>query len=157
MDRQNFDPAQRRTWLEIGNEFPLVSVRCMVMGTTAQECEARLRRRTNHPTIDSVPLALQLLDKFIGLWVQPALNEVLHSAVGTEMTLTRDRGSTTFSSSRHCRPPATSPSRSSSPSSPTSKLRPPTLPRVPNDPPSRNEGAALEDPARMLLRKWHRR
>lgn len=33
VDRQNFDAGQRRTWLEIANEFPAVRVGGMVMGT----------------------------------------------------------------------------------------------------------------------------
>lgn len=42
----------------------------------AQECNSRLRRRTNHPTIDNPVLAIELLDKFLDLWVEPTLSEV---------------------------------------------------------------------------------
>ena len=76
VDRQNFDAAQRRTWLEIGAEFPHVVVDCLVMGTSEQECSDRLRIRTNHPTIDNPVLAAELLDRFLGLWSEPSLDEV---------------------------------------------------------------------------------
>lgn len=33
LDRQNFDKAQRKTWLEIANEFPNLVVSGMAMGT----------------------------------------------------------------------------------------------------------------------------
>lgn len=76
VDRQNFDVAQRRTWLEIGAEFSGVTVDCLVMGTTEEECASRLRVRTNHPTIDNPVLAAELLDRFLGLWSAPTLDEV---------------------------------------------------------------------------------
>jgi predicted kinase len=34
LDRTNFDISQRKTWFDIAREFPSVSVRGMVMGTT---------------------------------------------------------------------------------------------------------------------------
>ena len=51
---------------------------CAVMGTTTAECRERLLLRTNHPTIDNPTLALELLDKFGGLWVKPTPEEVRH-------------------------------------------------------------------------------
>ncbi|GAA5993662.1 hypothetical protein JCM10908_000666 [Rhodotorula pacifica] len=75
VDRQNFDAGQRRTWLEIANEFPGVRAGGMVMGTTKEECRARLLTRTDHPTIDNPALAVSLLDKFSGLWEEPRLDE----------------------------------------------------------------------------------
>ncbi|GAA5916030.1 hypothetical protein JCM5296_003484 [Sporobolomyces johnsonii] len=75
LDRQNFDVGQRRTWLEIANEFPGVKVGGMVMGTTNEECRSRLLVRQSHPTIDNPRLALELLDKFTSLWQTPRLDE----------------------------------------------------------------------------------
>ncbi|GAA6059967.1 hypothetical protein JCM10212_001316 [Sporobolomyces blumeae] len=75
LDRQNFDRGQRRTWLEIANEFPNVKVGGMVMGTTLDDCRSRLVVRENHPTIDNPQLALSLLDKFASLWEEPRLDE----------------------------------------------------------------------------------
>ncbi|GAA5962420.1 hypothetical protein JCM8115_001488 [Rhodotorula mucilaginosa] len=75
VDRQNFDAGQRRTWLEIANEYPHVRVGGMVMGTPKEECRVRLLTRTNHPTIDNPELAVSLLEKFSGLWEEPRLEE----------------------------------------------------------------------------------
>ncbi|ORY78016.1 AAA domain-domain-containing protein [Leucosporidium creatinivorum] len=75
VDRQNFDEAQRRTWLEIGTEFPGLVVSGLVMGTTEAECSQRLRVRQNHPTIDNPVLAAELLDKFLGMWSEPRIDE----------------------------------------------------------------------------------
>ncbi|GAA5898498.1 hypothetical protein JCM6882_007798 [Rhodosporidiobolus microsporus] len=75
VDRQNFDVGQRRTWLEIANEFEGVKVGGMVMGTSKEDCRERLLRRENHPTIDNPGLAVSLLDKFSGLWEEPTLGE----------------------------------------------------------------------------------
>ncbi|GAA5942012.1 hypothetical protein JCM3775_004314 [Rhodotorula graminis] len=75
VDRQNFDAQQRRTWLEIATEFPAVEVGGMVMGTNKEECRQRLLVRQDHPTIDNPRLAVDLLDKFSGLWEEPRLDE----------------------------------------------------------------------------------
>ncbi|GAA5843535.1 hypothetical protein JCM5353_005447 [Sporobolomyces roseus] len=75
LDRQNFDRGQRRTWLEIGNDFRNLKVCGMVMGTRIEDCRSRLMIRQNHPTIDNPRLALDLLDKFTGLWEEPQLDE----------------------------------------------------------------------------------
>ncbi|GAA6028657.1 hypothetical protein JCM8097_007332 [Rhodosporidiobolus ruineniae] len=75
VDRQNFDAGQRRTWLEIGAEFEGVEVNCMVMGTSKEECRERLLVRQDHPTIGNSTLALELLDKFSSLWIEPTLDE----------------------------------------------------------------------------------
>ncbi|GJN90214.1 hypothetical protein Rhopal_003213-T1 [Rhodotorula paludigena] len=75
VDRQNFDPGQRRHWLEIASEFPHVEVGGMVMGTSKEECRQRLLVRQNHPTIGDAKLAVDLLDKFTGLWEEPRLDE----------------------------------------------------------------------------------
>ncbi|BGP17643.1 hypothetical protein JCM10213v2_005679 [Rhodosporidiobolus nylandii] len=75
VDRQNFDAPQRRTWLEIAGEFNGVQVGGLVMNTSEEECRERLLVRDNHPTIDNPNLAVELLDKFSSLWVEPALNE----------------------------------------------------------------------------------
>ncbi|GAA5972102.1 hypothetical protein JCM11641_002495 [Rhodosporidiobolus odoratus] len=75
VDRQNFDAAQRQTWLEIATEFPGVKVGGMVMGTSKDECRSRLLNRQNHPTIGTPELAVQLLDKFTDLWEAPCLDE----------------------------------------------------------------------------------
>ncbi|GAA5846353.1 hypothetical protein JCM9279_001341 [Rhodotorula babjevae] len=75
VDRQNFDAQQRRTWLEIATEFPAVEVGGMVMGTSKEECRQRLLVRSDHPTIDNPRLAVDLLDKFSGLWEEPRLDE----------------------------------------------------------------------------------
>ncbi|GAA5860813.1 hypothetical protein JCM3774_003147 [Rhodotorula dairenensis] len=75
VDRQNFDAPQRRTWLEIANEFPGVRVGGMVMGTPKDECRTRLLARTGHPTIDNPDLAVTLLEKFSGLWEEPRIDE----------------------------------------------------------------------------------
>ncbi|GAA5999540.1 uncharacterized protein JCM10292_004213 [Rhodotorula paludigena] len=75
VDRQNFDAGQRRHWLEIASEFPHVEVDGMVMGTSKEECRQRLLVRQNHPTIGDAKLAVELLDKFTGLWEEPRLDE----------------------------------------------------------------------------------
>jgi hypothetical protein len=41
-----------------------------------QDCRSRLMVRQNHPTIDNSKLALDLLEKFSGLWEEPQLDEV---------------------------------------------------------------------------------
>lgn len=102
VDRQNFDAAQRRTWLEIASRYaessnPGLRVAAMVMSTppevshngvvsstrahlsltvSCQECARRLRVRQNHPTIHDSQLALSLLDKFLSLWAEPSIDEV---------------------------------------------------------------------------------
>ncbi|GAA5825062.1 hypothetical protein JCM11251_006082 [Rhodosporidiobolus azoricus] len=75
VDRQNFDAGQRRTWIEIGDEFEGVQVSGMVLGTSKEECRERLLKREKHPTIDNPQLAISLLDKFSGLWEEPKLEE----------------------------------------------------------------------------------
>ncbi|GAA5994638.1 hypothetical protein JCM5350_005342 [Sporobolomyces pararoseus] len=75
LDRQNFDRGQRRTWLEIASEYPNLKVVGMVMGTSKEDCRSRLMVRQDHPTIDNSKLALELLDKFSGLWEEPRLDE----------------------------------------------------------------------------------
>ncbi|KAK4705870.1 unspecific peroxygenase, partial [Phenoliferia sp. Uapishka_3] len=75
LDRQNFDVSQRRSWLEIAVDFPAVDVACLVMGTSPQDCHDRLLQRTGHPTIGDSQLAIDLLEKFLSLWVSPTLNE----------------------------------------------------------------------------------
>lgn len=42
----------------------------------SQDCRTRLTTRTAHPTIDNPQLAISLLEKFSGLWVEPTLGEV---------------------------------------------------------------------------------
>ncbi|GAA5948845.1 hypothetical protein JCM3765_003923 [Sporobolomyces pararoseus] len=75
LDRQNFDRGQRRTWLEIASEYPNLKVVGMVMGTSKEDCRSRLMVRQDHPTIDNSKLALELLDKFSGLWEEPRIDE----------------------------------------------------------------------------------
>ncbi|GAA5879711.1 hypothetical protein JCM16303_004143 [Sporobolomyces ruberrimus] len=75
LDRQNFDRGQRRTWLEIASEYPNLKVVGLVMGTSKDDCRSRLMVRQDHPTIDNPKLALDLLEKFSGLWEEPRIDE----------------------------------------------------------------------------------
>lgn len=147
VDRQNFDAGQRRHWLEIASEFPHVEVGGMVMGTSKevrpvsllyhgwpsfrltlpradlQECRQRLLVRQNHPTIGDAKLAVELLDKFTGLWEEPRLDEVRSFSwlfVFHLPTLRFCRASTASSLYLRSLQPRRSPPPSFSPSSPFS-------------------------------------
>lgn len=43
-----------------------------------QECYERLLVRTDHPTVQDARLGVELLNKFLGLWAEPRLDEVRH-------------------------------------------------------------------------------
>lgn len=82
IDRQNFDAKQRSHFVRLAREFqveltavvfevsPDVSSLhvSMILLMIVQECARRLKRRTNHPTIESPEKALELLDNFLDIF-----------------------------------------------------------------------------------------
>ncbi|OAV92317.1 hypothetical protein PTTG_03919 [Puccinia triticina 1-1 BBBD Race 1] len=84
IDRQNFDPKQRRTWIRIGQEFDQLqppgtqSVDCDLIefATPFEECARRLRARTGHETIHSVREGMGILNVVANKeWVAPQISE----------------------------------------------------------------------------------
>ncbi|KAF8598320.1 P-loop containing nucleoside triphosphate hydrolase protein [Ceratobasidium sp. AG-I] len=64
IDRTNFDPSQRRTWIELAHQYPQVEIWGLQMDTPYDICRARLIERRDHPTIKTPEQALQVLSRF---------------------------------------------------------------------------------------------
>ncbi|KAH9943560.1 P-loop containing nucleoside triphosphate hydrolase protein [Amylocystis lapponica] len=75
IDRTNFDAQQRATWINIAREFPGTLVWVLVLDTPYEVCAARLRERTDHPTIKTPAQALELLARFAAQLRLPAPHE----------------------------------------------------------------------------------
>ncbi|SCV70255.1 BQ2448_1649 [Microbotryum intermedium] len=98
IDRQNFDRAQRKVWVQLAREFRGVRVGAWVMGTSLevsflscslgwvirlmwtshvadQDCKSRLIYRQDHPTIKDAQLGIRLLNQFLKQWQEPQLSE----------------------------------------------------------------------------------
>ncbi|KDE05722.1 hypothetical protein MVLG_03956 [Microbotryum lychnidis-dioicae p1A1 Lamole] len=75
IDRQNFDRAQRKVWVQLAREFKGVRVGAWVMGTSLEDCKSRFMYRQNHPTIKDAQLGIRLLNQFLKQWQEPHPNE----------------------------------------------------------------------------------
>ncbi|KDQ11866.1 hypothetical protein BOTBODRAFT_189560 [Botryobasidium botryosum FD-172 SS1] len=64
VDRTNIDPGQRRTWIDIGRQFPGTEIWGLMLDTPMSVCTARIQTRTDHPTITSPELGLSVLSRF---------------------------------------------------------------------------------------------
>ncbi|KAJ7695099.1 P-loop containing nucleoside triphosphate hydrolase protein [Mycena rosella] len=75
IDRTNFDPSQRAHWIKIAREIPGTLIWVIVFDTPKDICAARLRTRTEHPTIKNPEDALSILERFSSQYRAPSANE----------------------------------------------------------------------------------
>ncbi|KAI1789450.1 AAA domain-containing protein [Ganoderma leucocontextum] len=75
IDRTNFDESQRATWIRIAGEVPRTFVWVIVFDTPYEVCAVRLRNRTDHPTITTPELGLEVLERFQSLFRPPLPHE----------------------------------------------------------------------------------
>ncbi|KAI0944994.1 hypothetical protein AcW1_001790 [Taiwanofungus camphoratus] len=71
IDRANFDAGQRATWINIAHEFAGTPVWVIVFDTPYEVCAARLRKRTDHPTIKTPEEGLSVLARFRAQFQSP--------------------------------------------------------------------------------------
>lgn len=69
IDRCNFDPAQRHTWIELAHSYG-VPIDCIVLEVSLPECIRRCQSRTNHETIKPEQAATVVPSVF-RQWVPP--------------------------------------------------------------------------------------
>ncbi|KAI8338957.1 AAA domain-containing protein [Chlamydoabsidia padenii] len=70
VDRCNFDAQQRKTWVDIANEFK-APVDCIVFTANQEDCGQRIQERQNHPTGVHGKEGLHILKKFIRNYQPP--------------------------------------------------------------------------------------
>ncbi|THU91505.1 P-loop containing nucleoside triphosphate hydrolase protein, partial [Dendrothele bispora CBS 962.96] len=75
VDRTNFNPAQRRYWINIAHEFPGTLVWVIVFDTPYEECARRLQQRTSHPTIKTPEQGMSVLARFASDFQAPVADE----------------------------------------------------------------------------------
>ncbi|KAF5355250.1 hypothetical protein D9758_006029 [Tetrapyrgos nigripes] len=75
IDRTNFNPSQRRYWIDIAHEFPGSQIWVIVFDTPYEVCAERLRQRTAHPTITSPEQGLSVLARFASDFQAPVAEE----------------------------------------------------------------------------------
>ncbi|KAI8368410.1 AAA domain-containing protein [Choanephora cucurbitarum] len=64
VDRCNFDRDQRKTWVDIAQEYKL-PIDCIVMTADKQECRNRIEVRTEHPTGVVGREGVSVLNRFV--------------------------------------------------------------------------------------------
>ncbi|CCA69545.1 hypothetical protein PIIN_03484 [Serendipita indica DSM 11827] len=72
IDRTNIDQKQRKTWVDIADQFSRVEAWVITMNTPYEECAARLRTRTDHPTIKNWATAQVVLKRFSNEFEEPS-------------------------------------------------------------------------------------
>ncbi|EUC55720.1 AAA domain protein [Rhizoctonia solani AG-3 Rhs1AP] len=75
VDRTNFDPSQRRTWIDIARQYSNVEIWGITMDTPMDTCHARLIERKNHPTLRTPEKAVEVLSRFSSQFVPIKLDE----------------------------------------------------------------------------------
>ncbi|KAH7335567.1 P-loop containing nucleoside triphosphate hydrolase protein [Rhizoctonia solani] len=90
VDRTNFDPGQRRTWIDIARQYPEVEIWGVTMDTPYETCHARLIERKDHPTLRTPEKAVEVLSRFSSQFIPINSNEgfnryiaSLHSRIQT--------------------------------------------------------------------------
>ncbi|CCM01210.1 uncharacterized protein FIBRA_03258 [Fibroporia radiculosa] len=72
IDRTNFDPRQRATWINMAYEFPGTQVWILVFDTPYEVCAQRLQERINHPTIKTPEHGRSVLERFHSQYQAPS-------------------------------------------------------------------------------------
>lgn len=72
IDRSNFDPKQRKTWIDIAYQNNM-AVDCIVFDVTVDECAERINVRQNHPTQVEGHFGIQVLHRFVSNYTPPLL------------------------------------------------------------------------------------
>lgn len=94
VDRTNVDENQRRTWVSLGRRYPGTQIWALVFDTPYDICVARLMTRTDHPTITSPELGLEVLSRFAREFQPPTEGEgfdrILFLQPNPSGTYTRD-------------------------------------------------------------------
>ncbi|KAJ1306533.1 hypothetical protein OPQ81_007534 [Rhizoctonia solani] len=75
VDRTNFDPSQRRTWIDIARQYSGVEIWGIKMDTPYNTCHARLIERKEHPTLKTPEKAVEVLSRFSSQFVPINVNE----------------------------------------------------------------------------------
>ncbi|CAE6452799.1 unnamed protein product [Rhizoctonia solani] len=75
VDRTNFDPSQRRTWIDIARQYPEVEIWGVMMDTPYETCHARLIERKDHPTLRTPEKAVEVLSRFSSQFTPINANE----------------------------------------------------------------------------------
>ncbi|KAI0343127.1 hypothetical protein BDW22DRAFT_1310616, partial [Trametopsis cervina] len=71
IDRTNIDARQRATWISIARERPGTEAWILLFDTSFEVCKERLLTRSNHPTITSPELGLEVLQRFRSQYQPP--------------------------------------------------------------------------------------
>ncbi|KAI8376330.1 P-loop containing nucleoside triphosphate hydrolase protein [Radiomyces spectabilis] len=74
IDRCNFDPKQRHTWVAIAREFR-IPVYCLVLTTTPMECTERIHVRVDHPTGVMGEEGVFIMQRFLKNYIPPTEEE----------------------------------------------------------------------------------
>ncbi|KAI9269825.1 hypothetical protein BY458DRAFT_436522 [Sporodiniella umbellata] len=96
VDRCNFDVQQRKTWIELAQEYN-VPINCIVLTTTKQECMSRVKVREKHPTGVEGDKGVMILHKFVKNYypptetVQEGLQRILYLPPGQDSVYTLQR------------------------------------------------------------------
>ncbi|KAL1931000.1 hypothetical protein VTP01DRAFT_10137 [Rhizomucor pusillus] len=71
IDRCNFDPQQRSTWIRIANEFQ-VPVDCIIFSADQKTCADRILDRVEHPTGVGGEEGVHILRRFVSNYEPPS-------------------------------------------------------------------------------------
>ncbi|CAO3661446.1 unnamed protein product [Umbelopsis vinacea] len=74
IDRSNFDPKQRKTWIDIAYNNNM-RIDCIIFDTTVEECAERINIRQNHPTQVEGYHGVKILNKFVPNYTPPSLEK----------------------------------------------------------------------------------
>ncbi len=75
VDRTNIDPWQRGVWLQIGEKMGVTRVYCVYLNVPPEICKQRILQRMNHPTLPPTLASCIVVDKFLGSFIPPSLEE----------------------------------------------------------------------------------
>ena len=75
IDRCNFDVQQRKSWLDLANNFKLTNISAVVLDVPADVCTERAIARENHPSIKDAETAIRVIDEFNTKLVLPNTEE----------------------------------------------------------------------------------
>ncbi|EPQ29780.1 uncharacterized protein PFL1_02453 [Pseudozyma flocculosa PF-1] len=88
IDRTNVDVRQRRTWLQLGRDIlgslppgRQLIVSSVTFTTPFDECERRLRARTDHETLHDPQQAVEVLHRFCSTYTAPRIHEGFHCCI----------------------------------------------------------------------------
>lgn len=81
IDRCNFDPSQRKTWIDMAKHLKVKSIKVVDLIVDPEVCIARAIERKNHPTLSGEEAVNNVVRKIDKVFVKPTLAEGVDSIV----------------------------------------------------------------------------